>query len=375
MTETAPIRPVILCGGAGARLWPLSRLARPKPLLALNGHGSLLQQTARRVSDPQLFAPPLVVTGAGDADAVEAQLRDAGAAPALTIVEPAARGTAAAIALAALASEPDTLLLVLPSDHAIADEAAFRAAVETAAAFARGGWLVTFGIAPDRPETGYGYIRRGAALGEGVFRAEAFTEKPPRATAEAWLAQGGHDWNAGIFLFRAGSFVEALAEHAPAMLAACRAAWTGHRRDGGRALPEAAAFAEAPAASVDVAVMEKARRVAVVPVAMGWSDLGSWEAVHTLGAKDGAGNVVAGDVVVPGSRNCLVRSDGPAVVALGVEDLVIVATERAVLVVPRGSSQRVNEAIDALMARRHKAPESTRGDADAGDSGAGTLGA
>ena len=358
MSNGAPerrIRPVILCGGAGARLWPLSRLERPKPLLALNGHGSLLQQTVRRVADPAVFLPPIVVTGADDADAVAAQLAEAGAAPDRLIVEPAPRGTAAAIALAALAETPDSLLLVLPSDHAIADEAALRSAVDAAAPFAADGWLVTFGIAPDRPEIGYGYIRRGAALGDGVFQVDRFAEKPALALAEAWLAEGGHDWNAGIFLLRAGAFLDALAKHAPEIHAACRSAGIRASRDGNRVVPDAVALKAPPALSADVAVMERADRVAVVPVDMGWSDLGSWEAVYALADKDGDGNSVHGDGVVPGSRGCLVRSDGPAVVALGVTDLVIVATERAVLVVPRGETQRVKEAIDALKARRHRA--------------------
>jgi mannose-1-phosphate guanylyltransferase len=346
------ITPVILSGGAGTRLWPLSRLARPKPLVALDGGSTLLQQTALRVAADAAFAPLLVVTGAEDAEAVAAQLDEAGAARALTIVEPAPRGTAAAIALAALAAGGNALLLVMPSDHAIADEAAFRAAVEAGAPVAAEGWLVTFGIEPDRPETGYGYIRRGETIGAGAYRVERFTEKPALATAEAWLGEGGYLWNAGIFLLRADAYLAALAEHAPAVEAACRAAWAAARREGARAKPDAAAFAESPSVSADVAVMERADRVAVVPVDMGWSDLGSWEAVYEIGAKDANGNVVAGDVVVPGSRDCLVRSDGPAVVALGVSDLVIVATERAVLVVPRGETQRVKEAIDALKARR-----------------------
>ncbi|HWT11401.1 MAG TPA: sugar phosphate nucleotidyltransferase, partial [Allosphingosinicella sp.] len=224
----------------------------------------------------------------------------------------------------------------------IADETAFEAAVAIALSAAEDGWLVTFGITPDRPETGYGYIRRGAPIGGGAHRAERFAEKPDSATATAWLAEGGYDWNAGIFLMRAGDYLEALAATAPALLDAARAGAAG----------DPAAFAAAPSASVDRAVMEQWDRVAVVPVAMGWSDVGSWEAVHALGPHDAHGNAVAGDAVAVDSRGCLVRSDGPVVVALGVEDLVIVATERAVLVVPRGSSQRVGEAIEAIGKRR-----------------------
>jgi mannose-1-phosphate guanylyltransferase/mannose-1-phosphate guanylyltransferase/mannose-6-phosphate isomerase len=353
MARPPPVTPVILSGGAGVRLWPLSRLGRPKQLLSLKGGASLLRETAERVADTAMFAPAVIVAGEEDAQAAEAQLAGA-RAPSRMIVEPCPRGTAAAVALAALSAHGDDLLLVLPSDHVIADNAAFLGAIDKAAPLAGEDWLVTFGVAPDRPETGYGYVRRGRVLGDGVFEAVAFIEKPPPETAEALLADGGYCWNAGIFLFRAGAMVNALGEHAPDILAAAREALVRADRDSLRLRPDADAFAAAPRASIDRAVMEKAERVAVVPVDMGWSDVGSWDAVHALGPQDTDGNVLTGDVVAPDSRNCLVRSDGPVVVALGVEDLIVVATERAVLVVRRGESQRVGEALDALEARRQK---------------------
>jgi mannose-1-phosphate guanylyltransferase/mannose-1-phosphate guanylyltransferase/mannose-6-phosphate isomerase len=330
---SSPIRPVILSGGAGTRLWPLSRAGRPKQFLALAGAESLLKATASRSAG---WGPPIVVAAREQALAVRAEVPDA-----LLVLEPCPRGTAAAVALAALSAEPGELLLVMPSDHHIEDEAAFAAAVATAAPLAAEGWLVTFGIEPDRAETGYGYIRRGEDLAPGAFRAARFAEKPDRPTAQAWLAEGGWDWNAGIFLFERGALLDALRRHAPEVLAAVEGD-----------------FESGPAVSIDTAVMEKAEKVAVVPTAMGWTDIGSWEALHALGPLDPDGNLLTGDVVAPDSRNCLVRSDGPVVVALGVEDLVIVATERAVLVVPRGETQRVREAIDALEARRAR-----RGDA------------
>jgi mannose-1-phosphate guanylyltransferase/mannose-1-phosphate guanylyltransferase/mannose-6-phosphate isomerase len=323
------IRPVILSGGAGTRLWPLSRAGRPKQFLALTGGESLLKATAGRAA---AWAPPIVVAAREQALAVRAEVPDA-----RLVLEPCARGTAAAVALAALAAGEGELLLVMPSDHHIEDEAAFRAAVATAQPLALAGWLVTFGILPDRAETGYGYIKRGEELAAGAFRAARFAEKPDRATAASWIAEGGWDWNAGIFLFAREALLDALRRHAPAVLAAVEGD-----------------FESGPSASIDTAVMERAEKVAVVPAAMGWSDIGSWEALHALGPVDRDGNLLTGDVVAPDSRNCLVRSDGPVVVALGVEDLVIVATERAVLVVPRGETQRVREAIEALEARHER---------------------
>jgi len=329
------ITPVILSGGAGTRLWPLSRLDRLKPHVALTGGHTMLQETALRVADAERFAPPLLVTGEDQAGESAGQLHDLGITPTL-VVEPCPRGTAAAIALAA-ARAPDALLLVMPSDHVIADAAAFRAAVEAAVPLAEDGWLVTFGIPPERAETGYGYVRAGEALGAG-HRAAAFIEKPPRALAERFVAEGGHLWNAGIFLFRADAFLAALETHAPEVGEAVRSG-------------SDEAFAALASSSIDRALLEKSDRVAVVPGEMGWSDVGSWEALWSLGPRDAAGNVLSGDVVAPSSTGSLIRSDGPVVVALDVHDLVVVATERAVLVVPRGQSQRVKEAIDALHAR------------------------
>lgn len=352
------ITPVILSGGAGTRLWPLSRLGRPKQLLMLDGdEATLLQQTARRAADPARFAPPVVVAGADHADEVEQQLEAAGVPPALLILEPAPRGTAAAIALAALGAGPEEILLVMPSDHAVRDPAAFQAALELALPPAETDLLVTFGIRPDRPETGYGYIRRGEPLGDGAFRAERFVEKPDLAAAQAYLADGRHDWNSGIFLFRAEAYLEALEAHAPDILAAARASLAAQREEGVRIWPDERCFARAPSRSIDHAVMEHSDRVAVVPVDMGWSDIGSWDALHRMGEADAAGNVLVGDVVAVDSRDCYIRSDGPVIVTLGTQELVVVATDRAVLIAPRGQSQRVREAVEALQARDRKSQE------------------
>jgi mannose-1-phosphate guanylyltransferase/mannose-1-phosphate guanylyltransferase/mannose-6-phosphate isomerase len=345
------IIPVILSGGSGTRLWPLSRLGRPKQMIALAGEDSLLQQTALRTSDRALFAAPLVVASAEHADEIEAQLEAIGLPPAQLILEPQARNTAPAIALAALSVEPDDILLVLPSDHLVRAPEVLRAAVETALPLARDGLLVTFGVTPDRPETGYGYIQRGHQIASGLFRVERFVEKPDRKTAETYLAAGDHLWNAGIFLLGADAYLDALETHAPDVLLGARSAIAAQREDGGRLWPDARGFARAPVISIDRAVMERSDRVAVAPVDMGWSDVGSWEALYGIGDKDAAGNVLGGDVVAIDSRDCLIRSEGPVVVTLGAQDLIVVATERAVLIVPRGESQRVSEAIEALQNR------------------------
>ena len=338
------IIPVILSGGSGTRLWPLSRAARPKQMLDLTGAGSMLAMTAKRVADAALFHAPRIVAGAAQAEAIERAVPGLGA----LILEPAARNTAPAIALAALTAEPDDLLLILPSDHLIRDEAAFGEAVARAAPFARDGWIVTFGMKPDRAETGYGYVERGEALGDGVFRAARFVEKPDAATAAAFVAGGRHDWNGGIFLMRAGTVLDALSVHAPAMREAAGAAMRGQTTDGARVHPDAAAFAASPAQSIDYAVMEKADKVAVVPVSVGWSDIGSFEALLDISDKDGDGNVLVGPGVAIDARGCMIRSEGPLVAAIGVEDLIIVATDDAILVVPRKQSQRVRDAVEAL---------------------------
>jgi mannose-1-phosphate guanylyltransferase/mannose-1-phosphate guanylyltransferase/mannose-6-phosphate isomerase len=336
------ITPVILSGGAGTRLWPLSREASPKQLLALTGERTMLQMTAERWS-----VPPIVVAGARHADEIERQLGKVG----LLVLEPAPRNTAPAIALAALLAPSERPMLVMPSDHVIADVAAFHSAVEAALPAAKEGWLVTFGVTPERAETGYGYIRRGSAIAPGVERVEQFLEKPDAATAQAFVADGKHVWNGGIFLFRPDAYLAALEQHEPAVLDAARRALEGKQESGRRVYPDAHAFASSPSISIDYAVMEKAERVAVVPVSMGWSDVGSWDALHELGEKDGCGNLAKGEVVAIDSANCLIRSDGPAVVAVGVKDLIVIATGDAVLIVPRGESQRVKEAVEALKAK------------------------
>ncbi|WP_208408606.1 mannose-1-phosphate guanylyltransferase/mannose-6-phosphate isomerase [Sphingomonas vulcanisoli] len=347
------ITPVILSGGSGTRLWPLSRTQKPKQFLSLTGDETMLQQTLRRAIGGQSFADPIIVASAAHADEIEAQLAAIGVSGARLVLEPAARNTAAAIALAALAAPADSLLLVMPSDHVITDVPAFHRAVAAAVPFCLDGWLTTFGIAPDGPETGYGYIKRGVEIGLGVQRVDRFVEKPDQQTAAAYLADGGYSWNGGIFLFTSAAFLAALEAHAPAILAAAKASIEQGRQEGGRLYPSRDAFAAAPSEPVDTAVMEKADRIAVVPVDMGWSDVGSWDALHAIAPQDSAGNAHHGEVVAIDTTGCLIRTDGPLVAAVGIKDLIVVATDDAVLILPRGSSQDVKRAIEALKRGGH----------------------
>jgi mannose-1-phosphate guanylyltransferase/mannose-1-phosphate guanylyltransferase/mannose-6-phosphate isomerase len=349
MPDSKPIIPVILSGGSGTRLWPMSRPERPKQLLALTADETMLQLTARRTAGGR-FARPIVVANAFHADMVDAQLAEVEAAAQALILEPMGRNTAPAIALAAVAagggSDP---LLVMPSDHVITDVEAFHAAIEAALPLVEQGWLVTFGISPDSPETGYGWIKVGEPISDGVHRVDRFVEKPPRDKAEAMLAAGDHAWNGGIFLFRADMYLGALSVYAPEMLVAVQRSMDKARREGGRIWPDDDEFAACPSDSIDYAVMEKAPRVAVVPVAMGWSDVGSWDALHAISDCDGHGNVCRGDVIAIDTANCLVRADADKRVALvGVEDLIVVVSGDDVLVLPRGRSQEVKKIIEAM---------------------------
>jgi mannose-1-phosphate guanylyltransferase len=346
--KESQLLPVILSGGSGTRLWPLSTARQPKQFLALTGSRSMLQLALERVADRQLFDPPLVVANPAHASLIEQQVAEAGAGISGLILEPQAKNTAPAIALAALATEASQLLLVMPSDHLIQDTNALKSALDVAIPLASEDWLVTFGIRPAKAETAYGYIKRGRELAPGAFVGERFVEKPDAATAARYVGEGGYDWNAGIFLFRAGAYLDALALHAPEMFSAAQAAMSAAARSGVQIRPDGECFAKSPAQSVDYAVMEKADRVAVIPVEMAWSDVGSWDALHDVSQPDENGNCTAGAVLAIDAQNCLLRSQGPRLVAIGVSDLIVIATDDALLIVPRGDSQRVKEAVDRL---------------------------
>lgn len=350
---TAKINPVILSGGVGSRLWPLSRALYPKQLLPLAGERTMLQETALRVAEGARFAAPLVVGNEEHRFMIAEQLRLAGVDAAGIILEPEGRNTAPAVALAALhlaATDPAALMLVMPSDHVIADQTAFHAAIGAGAVAAADGRLVTFGITPERPETGYGYIEAGAELNAapGAHEVRRFVEKPDAATAAEYVAAGSFYWNAGIFLFQAGRYLEELERQAPEILAACRAAMDKAAGDLSFVRPDAAAFRASPSDSIDYAVMEKTNSAVVVPVSMGWSDVGSWAALWDISPRDEDGNSRWGDVIALDSRNSLLRSEGPAIAALGLDDMVVVATSDAVLIAPKARAQDVKKLVDEL---------------------------
>jgi mannose-1-phosphate guanylyltransferase/mannose-6-phosphate isomerase len=347
------VRPVILCGGSGSRLWPLSRSLHPKQLLALQPAQTMLQATARRTARGQ-FEAPLVVTGEDHRFLVREQLRAASIDPAAIILEPEARNTAAAMALACYHEArraPDRLMLVMPADHVIGDEVSFMRSIEAGIPAAEAGAIVTFGIQPRRAEIGYGYIEAGEALPDqpGVFSVRQFVEKPDAPTAESYLATGRHFWNGGIFLFKASVLIEELTAHAPEIAAACEAAAVNAAADDAFLRPQREAFITSPSISIDYAVMEKTARASMVPVEMAWSDVGSWDALWEISDRDSAFNALMGDVVAVESSGCLIRSESDATIAtLGVTDLIIVATRDAVLVVPRDRAQDLKKVVQSL---------------------------
>ncbi|MXP28181.1 NTP transferase domain-containing protein [Porphyrobacter algicida] len=336
----ARIYPVVLCGGSGTRLWPRSRKARPKPFLPLIGPRTLFQQSLDRVADPNLFATPTIVAGKAHIALVEEQAQSSG--DARLIVEPAAKNTAPAIALAAHALPPDAIMLVCPSDHYIADEAAFLAGVEKASELADQDFMVAFGIEPTRPDTGYGYIRKGAQLGPG-FRVDRFVEKPDEETARGFLASGDFVWNGGIFAFRAGAFLAELAAHRPEMAELVLQSFGEAERRGWQIHPAANPFAGIAGESVDYAVMEHTDRAAVVAADMGWSDIGNWEALMDARGCDKDGNHALGSADFSGCRNVMVDTDGVRVSVVGLEDVIVVVDGDEVLVTSRAGAQSVGK--------------------------------
>ncbi|MBV9994718.1 MAG: mannose-1-phosphate guanylyltransferase/mannose-6-phosphate isomerase [Caulobacteraceae bacterium] len=342
------IVPVILSGGEGKRLWPLSLPSRPKQFLALTGPESLLQQTLRRLSDPARFSAPIIIGGLDHRFLLAEQVRDAGLSVRRMVLEPVARNTAPAAAVGALlaqAADPDALMLLAPADHTIPDTEAFAAAVMLGAEAARAGALVLFGLKPSFPATGYGYIGPGEPIIAGVRKVARFVEKPAEAAARK-LVEAGYLWNSGIFLLPAARLIAELEALAPEVIAAARAALDNAEADADFLRLDAAAFAASPSISLDHAVMEKTAHAAVVEADFAWSDIGSWSALWEALDKDGAGNVVRGRAVLEAASGCLVHAEGLQVAALGVSDLIVVATAERVLVIAKDQDQQLRRLVE-----------------------------
>ncbi len=328
--------PVILTGGAGSRLWPVSREFYPKPLLPIFGDKTLLQDTASRLSPIGTAAAPLFVCNEEHRFLVAEQARSLGKEPEAILLEPEGRNTAPALTIAALYlidKEADALMVAMPADHVIPDRESFAAAVERGGKLAEKGYLVTFGVVADRPETGYGYIRRGNEIeASGVYHVNRFVEKPDANTAQAYINAGDYYWNAGIFLLRADRWLEELDKYQPDMLKACKGAMDNSSRDSDFVRVDKEAFLSSPADSIDYAVMEKTDRAAMVPLQTDWSDVGSWSAIWEISEQDEAGNVARGDVLTHETKNSLFMAENRCVAGVGLENMVVVETADAVLV-------------------------------------------
>ena len=344
--------PVILSGGSGTRLWPMSRAALPKQLLPLAGDNTMVQETVLRLAGVPDIGAPLVVCNNDHRFMIAEQMREIGVEPLGIFLEPVGRNTAPAAAVAAMhlmKRDPDALMLLLPADHLISDVAAFHATIGEGLKAVEAGYLVTFGIVPDVPETGYGYIQRGESLASGSARQVArFVEKPSRDMAETFLASGDYFWNSGMFLFRCAQFLDELEKHRPDILTACEQALSAGAQDLDFCRLGKTEFAACPSDSIDYAVMERTGHAAVVPADIGWNDIGAWSALWDVGGKDDAGNVTRGDVYMDGVQGSLVRAESRMVAAIGVQDLIIVETPDAVLVAHRDRAQDVKKVVEHL---------------------------
>lgn len=343
------LAPLILSGGSGTRLWPLSREHYPKQFLPLTGERSLFQETLERL-DGLDAAAPMVVCNQAHRFMVAQQLQETNRAASAILLEPVGRNTAPAVAVGALhvlETDPDAILLVMPADHVITDVAGFAAAVREGEQAAKQGSLVTFGIVPTRPETGYGYIKSDGAPA-AVQIVEGFVEKPDRETAERYLASNDYYWNSGIFMFRADRYLAELEIFEPDVVAGCRTAWANAQTDLDFVRLDETGFAESPDISIDYAVMERTREAVVVPMDVGWSDLGSWAALQEVATARTDGNVTVGDVLVEDSENCYLRAESRLLAAVGLRDHVVVETADAVLVADRARVQDVKAIVGQL---------------------------
>ena len=348
------VHPVILSGGIGTRLWPMSRAAMPKQLLALHGTNTMIQDTVLRANMPG-SAPPILLCSDTHRFLVAEQMQAIGVTPSAIVLEPVGRNTAPAATIAALLvaeGNPKAIVLLLPSDHVVIDKAAFRAAVGRAATAAEQGYIVTFGIAPNSAEVGFGYIQRGGQLlgADGAHVVRRFAEKPDRATAEKYVAAGDYFWNSGMFVFRTDILLTEMTRHEPGIVEACRSALAAAKRDLDFVRLDLAAFEKAKSISLDFAVMEKTEKAAVVPCDMGWSDVGAWSSLWSIQKHDAQGNALQGDVLVHDAHDSFVRSEKGVTALVGVRDLVVVVTEDAVLVAAKSRAQDVKAIVDQLAA-------------------------
>jgi mannose-1-phosphate guanylyltransferase/mannose-1-phosphate guanylyltransferase/mannose-6-phosphate isomerase len=346
--------PVILSGGSGSRLWPLSRSLYPKQLLPLLSERTMIQETVLRAG-PAHFARPVIICNEAHRFIVAEQMQEIGVTPLRLVLEPIGRNTAPAIAAAALIlvkTDPEAIMAVLPSDHVITDQAGFLEALGQAGVAAAAGHLVTFGMKPTAPETGYGYIQRGAPLTEGSFKVERFIEKPDLERARAMTAQAEFLWNSGMFVFKAAVFLDEIKRLCPDILAAVSASIDKAAQDIDFLRLDAASFAQSPSASIDYAVMEHTARAAVVPSDFGWSDVGSWSALWEVADKSQAGTVEVGDVISVDCRDSYLRGDGVLVAGVGLRNIIVVATEDAVLVAERGHVQEVKKIVESLREKK-----------------------
>lgn len=350
-TDAARIFPVLLSGGSGTRLWPLSRSLYPKQLLALSEEKTMLQATALRIPDDARFAPPLVICNNDHRFIIAEQLRAIDRPPLSIMLEPVGRNTAPAAAAAALyctGQAADAIIVLLPADHVIRDIDRFRTRLDQAIALADKGHIVTFGIRPTEPHTGYGYIRQGAAIEGDAFHVDQFTEKPDADTAAAYIADGAYSWNSGMFVARADTLIAEMGRFRPDIVSAVDKALSSAEPDLDFLRLDAASFAACPAESIDFAVMERTDHAAVIPCAFGWSDIGSWNALWEIADKDANGNATSGDVILKDVKNSYIYTEATVVAAIGVSDLTVVETSDAVLIAHRDRAQDVKDVVDIL---------------------------
>ncbi len=346
--------PVILSGGSGTRLWPLSRNQHPKQFLPLASDKTMVQETILRLQGLPDLQPPLAICNEDHRFMMAEQLREIGISPSAIILEPAGRNTAPAIALAALACRPEDVLLVLPADHVISQAEPFKQAVAKARELAEQGYMVTFGIVPTAPETGYGYIKTGQPVDQHSYNIEQFVEKPDQNTARRYLEAGGFYWNSGIFAFKAERFLEELGKYRPDILTACKQAMQHAEQDQDFLRPDKQAFLACPADSIDYAVMEKTDQAAMIPLDAGWNDIGSWSALWEITDKDSQGNAISGDVLALDSQDSFLLSSNKLLVTVGVDNLIVVETDDAVMIAHKDRVQDVKEAVDQLKSQQRR---------------------